>query len=821
MIAEEIVARLRVDSGQFVSGMAAADGALNKFTSSGAVAGGKMRNVGKAMTVGVSAPLLAIGAAASKAAIDFETAFTGVAKTVDGTPEQMDALRSSIINMSREMPASANEIAGVAEAAGQLGIPIDQVSGFTRTMIMMGEATNMTSSEAADSFAHFQNIMGVSSQDMAANSVHVGNAVVELGNKFAATESEIMNTSVRMAGAARVAGMSQPDVMALATAMADVGISSELGGTAMSQTFASMSSAIKGGGQDLDAFARVAGESSQQFQQQFQENAPQAVLAFVSGLQRIKKQGGDVFSTLDKLGITGQRQQQTLLSLAGASKKFASAIQVSNQAFNSGTGLTDEYARRLQTLQSQWDVAVNQMKAAGIDLGTALIPALSAGVSAAQPLLGAIQGIANAFTNADPAVQKFVITAAGVAIALGPIMWMGSRLAQAFNLVRTAISGVVGIFTNFGNATRVAAAGQDAAAAAAARNAQVTTTAGAANARYAGTATAAAAGSGRVTTTTTAAGGSMTRYAAATTEAAAANTRLAGSSSAAAASTSRVGTALSGIGAAAVGIGAVVTAVMMLNQASADTAMQVEEMVNRIQTGENLLTSGTPIQGNQGGLASYFLDQERTINDVLDRISQAQVLRFSEGSGQINADDAALRNYIDTIGQLATTSLPQAKQKYQELLAAFQQRGMSTSELDPLRLKLEAMGMTAQSTAGDVRALGASMNGLDRAAGNAAWQSQFQGMKQAIQGSGAAWSQTKGQILQMAAAQQQAKNSAVQMAGAGTRGANQATNAYRRQIVQLGSLVPKANQGGRAFGQLAKSANMSAGQLKAAVMKTE
>ncbi len=444
MIAEEIVARLRVDAGQFAAGLASARGALAGFQGSARSAGKSMQSAGRSMTTGMTLPIVGLGAVVLKSAADFESAFTGVVKTVGGTEPEIAKLRTAILDMSEEMPASAEEIAGVAEAAGQLGIPIGQIEGFTRTMIMMGEATNMTSQEAADSFAHFQNIMGVSSEDMAANSMNVGNAVVELGNKFAATESEIMNTAVRMAGAARTAGMAQPDILALATAMADVGISSELGGTAMSQTFASMSSAIKGGGSELAAFAKVSGQSGQEFQRQFQTNAPMAVLSFVQGLKRIKQSGGDVFKTLDDLGIRGQRQQQTLLSLAGASRKFASAIKVSNDAFTKGNGLNREYENRLKDFNSQLKMTANQAKRVGIDLGLALLPAFKSALTAAQPLIGVIKNLANAFTSASPSTQTFVVSLLGVAAAAGPVTWILGKITSAAGIAAGAFRTLVG-----------------------------------------------------------------------------------------------------------------------------------------------------------------------------------------------------------------------------------------------------------------------------------------------------------------------------------------------------------------------------------------
>ncbi|NLQ21236.1 phage tail tape measure protein, partial [Streptococcus pneumoniae] len=131
---------------------------------------------------------------------------------------------------SSVLPATHTEIAAVAEAAGQLGIKTPNVVGFTKTMIDMGESTNLSAEQAATQLARFSNIMGTNQTDIG----RLGAAVVGLGNNFATTESEIVDTAMRIAGAGRQANMSEGDVLGLAAALSSVGIEAEAGGTAVS-----------------------------------------------------------------------------------------------------------------------------------------------------------------------------------------------------------------------------------------------------------------------------------------------------------------------------------------------------------------------------------------------------------------------------------------------------------------------------------------------------------------------------------------------------------------------------------------------------------
>lgn len=100
---------------------------------------------------------------------------------MDGTPQQFTQLSNSIREMAKEMPSSAVEIAHVAEAAGQLGVPIGAIKDFSKTMINLGVSTNLSSEEAASSIAKIGNIMQVSGKDLGTWSAHFGSAVVDLG----------------------------------------------------------------------------------------------------------------------------------------------------------------------------------------------------------------------------------------------------------------------------------------------------------------------------------------------------------------------------------------------------------------------------------------------------------------------------------------------------------------------------------------------------------------------------------------------------------------------------------------------------------------
>ena len=259
-----------------------------------------MVSFGKKATLGVTLPIAAASAGVFKFAKDYESAFAGVRKTTDATEAEYQKLSKGIRQMSKEMPASAVSIAQVAEAAGQLGIKKEDILKFSKTMVDLGVATNLTATEAATSLARFSNIMGTSANDVD----RLGSTIVHLGNNTATTEREIVEMGLRLAGAGKQVGLTEAQVLGLAAAMSSVGIEAEMGGSAMSKLLVQMKLATTQGGEALDNFAKASGVSASQFKQAFEKDATSALLMFLKGLKNASAQGKSAIEILDDMGIT-------------------------------------------------------------------------------------------------------------------------------------------------------------------------------------------------------------------------------------------------------------------------------------------------------------------------------------------------------------------------------------------------------------------------------------------------------------------------------------------------------------------------------------
>lgn len=405
--------------------------------------GNGLSSIGTSMTVGVTAPIMAGTIAVTKAAIDWESAFTGVKKTVN---EMVDAngnvtysyakLEGQLKNLATQLPDTHQEIAQVAENAGQLGISTDHIVEFTKTMIDMGESTNLSADEASTALARLANITGMS-QDKFSN---LGSSIVFLGNNFATTEQEITEMGLRLAGAGKQIGLSQGSIMGIAAALSSVGIEAEQGGSAFSKLMVSLQLAVEKGGESLESFASVAGMTSDKFAQLFKSKPEVALERFIKGLGDSEKHGKSAIAVLDEMGITEVRLRDTLLRAANAGDLMTKAIEGGNKAFNENTALVNEANKRYETTESKLKMLRNEAVNVAIELGGPLVDALRDGLQAAKPWLKTLSDMADRFSKLEPEQQRSILKWIAMGAAAGPTL----------KILGSGVTTIGGLFKAFG-----------------------------------------------------------------------------------------------------------------------------------------------------------------------------------------------------------------------------------------------------------------------------------------------------------------------------------------------------------------------------------
>lgn len=389
---------------------------------------------------------------AGRAAMKWQSDFAGVRKTVDGTESELSSLEQQLRTLATTtLPASHTEIASVAEAAGQLGVKTKDVATFTKTMIDMGEATNLTADQAATELARFSNIMQLPNSEVG----RLGASIVGLGNNFATTEAEIVDMSMRLAAAGKQANMSAGDVFGMATALSSVGVEAEAGGTAMSMVMKKMGNAVKDGGDSMNAFAKASGMSATEFKQSWGEDSAGTVQKFVAHLGEAQKQGENVNQTLTALGITGIRESDAVLRLASASDVLKDALASGNEEYAKGIALIQEANKRYETAESRVQIAVNSIKDAGIEIGSVFLPAISAGADK-------LAEFANWFAKLPEPVKNATVGIVGVAgagtLAAGAFITLAPKAFELVDAFKTLNKEHPNLSAGLGKVGKAAAA---------------------------------------------------------------------------------------------------------------------------------------------------------------------------------------------------------------------------------------------------------------------------------------------------------------------------------------------------------------------------
>ncbi len=386
-------------------------------------------------------------AAATKTAIEFEDAWTGVTKTVNGTPQQFEKINAGLKDLAQNTSSTYQDIAHFAELAGQMGIPTDSIVGFTKTITQLGDTTNLVGEEAAQSIAKFSNVMVSQSKKTNTYYSRLGSTIVDLGNKFATTEADIMAMATRLGVAGKMVGLNSNQVLGLSTALSSLGIEAAAGGSSISKMLKTIDLSVSTGDKKLQKFAEVAGMTSQQFQKAWGEDAAGTFLKFVQGIGK----SADVTKTLNDLGITEVRQAQAMGALAQSSDVLANALNVSKNAWNDNTAMANEAEKRYATLKSQLSQTWEAIKQAGNELGQAFTPTLT-------DLLKIVKKAANAFSNLDEGTQQTIakmllLTAAAYPTAKGVSKVAGS-MQGAIKFFTKAHPSLQKVADGFGDAAK-------------------------------------------------------------------------------------------------------------------------------------------------------------------------------------------------------------------------------------------------------------------------------------------------------------------------------------------------------------------------------
>ncbi|ECR6680344.1 phage tail tape measure protein [Campylobacter jejuni] len=347
-------------------------------------------------------------------AISFESAMADVRKVVNfDEGDDIKKMSADILKMSQTLPVTANELAAIATAGGQIGLGSKDVREFTNLVTKMKVAFDMSAEDVGDSVAKIKNILGISLKDME----DLGDSINNLSDNSASKAREIIDVMKRTAAAGKQIGFTKEQIAALSSSFISLGKGPEVAGTAINSLYRVLATADNMGTKTESAFAKLG--ISGAFLKQASFDDPQKALDMF--LQRISK-----LDQKEQMGVLvdifGREFADDMATLVGGLDTYKEALKNAGDEAKKGS-LQREFDTRAATTENSIILMKNAFNSLAVNLGSVFLPAISwvsAGISylvnsityitgLVPGLNGVLGGLIATFLLAKPAVLAYAI----------------------------------------------------------------------------------------------------------------------------------------------------------------------------------------------------------------------------------------------------------------------------------------------------------------------------------------------------------------------------------------------------------------------------
>ncbi len=331
---------------------------------------------------------------------------SGVAKYTGLAKEDVDALNESFKRLDTRTPRE--KLNDLAADAGRLGIQskeavLDFVEAADQINVALGEDLGEDAVKNIGKLAQMfgtDKTMGLKQAMLSTASV-----INELAQSSSASEGYIMEFTNRLAGVGNQAGMSQAQLMGLASVMDQNQVAVEKGATALQNVLTALF-------KDPAKMAKAAGLEVEAFTKKLSVDANGALLEF---LQALNSAGGmdRLTPMLAEMGLNGAGVTQTLSTLAGKLSDVKVAQTEAARAFEEGTSCTNEAAQANHTAQAELEKAQKKVKDLRVELGQRLYPVFTGmnnAVVAAAPVLRSLISLLGVVVNFVGENSRAIVT---------------------------------------------------------------------------------------------------------------------------------------------------------------------------------------------------------------------------------------------------------------------------------------------------------------------------------------------------------------------------------------------------------------------------
>ena len=343
----------------------------NTFLSnaSGGLLGGGMSAfaLGGVAAAGVAATSLMKQIISLNAEIDGIQA--NVRKTTGLNSDAVERLTTGLKNL--DTSTTLQDLLKISIEAGRFGVTGEEgVLKFTEAVnvlnIALGDEFSGGVEETTNTVAKLSNILFGATSDgteLAQNFQFIGNALNELANNGAASAGEIADVATRIGGVGKAIGLTQGDILGVSSAIIEMGINAERGGTA----FVKLNQNMR---ENLDKFAKVTGVAKDELHKLLDTSPIEAINLVISKL--VSKSGGsatELITLLDELGLKGAGVSEIFFKWADNQELVNDRIKTGNIAISETNGLLKEQKEMMDNIPGQWQRLKNAMSDFAVSSG--------------------------------------------------------------------------------------------------------------------------------------------------------------------------------------------------------------------------------------------------------------------------------------------------------------------------------------------------------------------------------------------------------------------------------------------------------------------
>lgn len=424
MASEAIVARLKAvlsgDSSQLRADLGKAERSLKTF-------GDNATKVGRSLTTKVTLPMIGLGAAAVKTAVDFESSMTKITALVGVAKDEVDTMSVAVRSMATQFGKSANEAADALfyiTSAGLRGATATDTlaASLKASAIGLGETSTIADLATSALNAYGADVLS------ATQATDVMTATIREG-KLETTE--LAGSMGRVLPLASAMGVNFNEVGAAFAALSRTGTNAAEAATQIRGILASLLRPTK---QAEEALTEM-GLSSEGLRRQMREEGLLATLKTLS-----EEFAGNEAAAASVFGNI--RALSGVLDLMGANVATTEAIFAE---LDDTTGAVDEaFAQVSQTAAFQFQQAMAEMKETLLVLGQDLLPLVKDAVGILSESIRSVTGF---FQEMDSDTQHAVKALAGVVAIAGPVALGVGMISKALLALKAANPWILGITT--------------------------------------------------------------------------------------------------------------------------------------------------------------------------------------------------------------------------------------------------------------------------------------------------------------------------------------------------------------------------------------